>query len=501
VSALSRYVNRPVVAILAVGLLAGGVRFWHLSSPPDRIFDEVYYPKAGCILVGGTNAQCDVDSSDERYWRQNKWDVGSWTHPPLGKWMIGLGEKAFGFDPFGWRVSSAAVGTLTVMAVALIAYLLFGSALWAFVAGLLLAVDGLSFVLSRTGLLDSFVAFWVTVGLLFLLLDRRWIERRTPQERPEEEAVVDGADLPSVSPPIQAPSPFWRPWRFAAGVALGAAIATKWSGVVALVAAVLLTIAWETNRRRRGEAAAGRAFGRALARESFGIVVAFLLTPAIVYMATYLPWFNHFGWSLGAWWQNQVAIWDYHRDLQWFQSGKGGTTTPTHPWLSHAWTWLSMQRPVLFFARYPGDDTRWITTIGNPAIFWGALWTLPYTAFAWWRRRDWRASFILVAFAVQYLPWFFVSRPQFFFYMTPMVPFLVLAAVFTARDFADMRIEQRDPRTGAILERSTLHPYRPFVWGYVVLAIALFVFFFPVLTGLELSKTAWQLRVWLPGWT
>jgi dolichyl-phosphate-mannose-protein mannosyltransferase len=102
---------------------------------------------------------------------------------------------------------------------------------------------------------------------------------------------------------------------------------------------------------------------------------------------------------------------------------------------------------------------------------------------------------------VQYLPWFLVSRPQFFFYMAPMAPFLVLAAVFTARDFADMRIEQRDPGTGAVLERSTLHPYRPFVWGYVALAIALFVFFFPVLTGAELSKTAWQLRVWLPGWT
>ena len=85
------------MAILAVGLLAGGLRMCHLASPADRIFDEVYYPKAGCILVGGTDNECGVDSSEERYWRDDKWDVGSWTHPPLGKWMIGLGEKAFGY--------------------------------------------------------------------------------------------------------------------------------------------------------------------------------------------------------------------------------------------------------------------------------------------------------------------------------------------------------------------------------------------------------------------
>jgi dolichyl-phosphate-mannose-protein mannosyltransferase len=501
-----RLLNRPAVVILAVGLLAGGLRFWHLSSPADRIFDEVYYPKAGCILVGGTDAQCDVQSSAERYWRDKKWDVGSWTHPPLGKWMIGLGEKAFGFDSFGWRFSSATVGTLTVMAVALIAYLLFGSALWAAVAGLLMSVDGLSFVLSRTGLLDSFVAFWVTLGFLFLVLDRRWIDLRTPSERPAEESdegpapSPDEADAPPR--PWRPPSPIWRPWRFAAGIAFGAAISTKWSGALALIAAGLLTVMWETTRRRSGGVTLRAAIGRTVLRETFGLVLAFLLLPAAIYLVVYLPWFHHFGWSLAAWRHDQAAIWNYHKSLQWFDKDTAsGTMTPTHPWLSHAWTWLPMQRPVLFYARYPGDDVRWITALGNPAIFWGAFWTLPYTTYSWWRRRDWRAGLILVAFAVQYFPWFAVSRPQFLFYMTPMVPFLVLGAVYTARDFSDMVIEQRDPQTGAIVERSRLHPYRPFVWGYLAAAVALFVWFYPVLTGGLISRTAWHLRLWMRSWS
>jgi dolichyl-phosphate-mannose-protein mannosyltransferase len=498
---LASFLRRPAVMILAVGLLAGGLRFWHLSSPNERIFDEVYYPKAGCILVGGTNAECGVETSTERYWRENKWDVGSWTHPPLGKWMIGLGEKAFGYDPFGWRVSSALAGTLTAMMVALLALLLFGSPVWGAVAGLLMSVEGLSFVMSRTGLLDSFTALWITAGFLCLVLDRRWIARRSIP--PPEADPGDVAPPPMPPPsPLLAPSPFWRPWRMAAGLAFGASIATKWSGITALAAAGALALVWEVSRRRGDGVTTGEALGRALVRESLGLILAFLFVPAIVYVAVYLPWFHHFGWSAGDWWHNQREILDYHRNLQWFSAdAESGGVTPTHPWLSHAWWWLPMQRPVLFFARYPTDGTRWITTIGNPAIFWGAFWTLPYTAFAWWRRRDWRAAMILVAFAVQYLPWFPVDRPQFFFYMTPIVPFLVLAAVYTARDLSDLRIQQRDPRTGAVVGRSTLSPYRPFVWVYVVAAVALFVFFYPVLTGARLSKGAVQLRIWLPGWT
>ena len=91
--------NRPVWAILAVAAIAGALRFANLSSPPTRVFDEFYYSKSACILLGDSNRVCDVRSSDERFWRTNKWDVGSWVHPPLGKWEIALGVKAFGMDP------------------------------------------------------------------------------------------------------------------------------------------------------------------------------------------------------------------------------------------------------------------------------------------------------------------------------------------------------------------------------------------------------------------
>ena len=103
----------------------------------------------------------------------------------------------------------------------------------------MLAVENLNVVLSRSALLDIHLEFWVVVGFLFLLLDRRWIDRRTPPEpEPEPERVSVGA--PSDAPELElmgvvrarstVPFPLWRPWRFAAGIALGAAFSVKWSG-------------------------------------------------------------------------------------------------------------------------------------------------------------------------------------------------------------------------------------------------------------------------------
>jgi hypothetical protein len=50
-SALAK-LNRPVVAVLAVGLIAGVLRFSNLDYPQRRLFDEYYYPKSACIFLG-----------------------------------------------------------------------------------------------------------------------------------------------------------------------------------------------------------------------------------------------------------------------------------------------------------------------------------------------------------------------------------------------------------------------------------------------------------------
>lgn len=484
------------MAILVVTAIAAGVRLWGLSRPPDLVFDENYYAVAACIYVDGSDDTCRVDEPNERLFREQQWDVGSYVHPPLGKWTIALGIKAFGMDPFGWRVGSAVAGTLAVTAAAMLAQLLFGSVLWTFVAGLLLATEHLSVVLSRLALLDVHLELWVVTGFLFLVLDRRWIDRRTPR------------DLPDGSGPRRVPSPLWRPWRYAAGAALGAAFAVKWSGALAILAALVISIGWETTRRRRTTERRGAAFASALSRESFGLLLAFLVLPLVVYGAAFLPWLNHFGWDVGRLIDTHVGAAKFHLDLRSTALDPDtGTMTPTHYAYSRPWTWLLMTRPVRIATTDLAAAGRGILAIGNPVIFWGSLWALPYLVIAWIRKRDWVAGFLVLAVSVQYLPWLVVARPQFLFYVAPFIPFLVLGFTYLLRDLADARLIVRepdgrvavDPGTGSPAV-STSHPYRPIAVTLILASVALFVWFFPVLTWISISDARERLILWFPGW-
>jgi dolichyl-phosphate-mannose--protein O-mannosyl transferase len=444
--------NRPVVAVLAVGLIAGVLRFSNLDYPGRRMFDEYYYPKSACIFLGYSNERCDINSASERLWRDRVNDTGAWVHPPLGKWAIALGELSAGTDPFGWRVSSAIAGTATVMLLAIIVQLLFASPIWTFTGGLLLATESLNFVQSRIAMLDIFVTFWIVLGFVFLLLDRRWIERRMAEPPPDPVAADTAPD--TVEPGRNFPAPLWRPWRFASGVALGAGFATKWSALTAIVSVIALSFAWEVVRRKRS--GMRRPLWDAFASEGFGLVLAMLVVPAGVYVASYGGWFVHFGFHPSQWAELQSSIASYHADLR--KVDVNGE--PIHPYLSDAWSWLLLRRPVYYYGDLEGGVRKVIYAIGNPAIFWGSLVAIPYVAYRWWRARDWRAGYIVVAIAGLYLPWFFVDRPQFLFYATPLTPFLVLPCLYAIRDLSEMRVAGSRSR-----------PYLPVAVGFVAISV------------------------------
>lgn len=501
--------NRPVTAVLAVTALAAFVRFVHLGQPDELVFDEVYYPKAGCILIGWSDEVCMVDSGDEKHWRETKWDVGSWVHPPLGKWQIGLGIKAFGMDPFGWRFTSALAGTLVVTLTAITAQLLFRKPVWTYCAGLLLSLEHLNVVMSRTAILDVHLELWVVAGFLFLVLDRRWLERKasardgsTRDEEPGEQTLERA--------PVY--SPIWRPWRFAAGAAFGAATTVKWSGAMALFVGLVISYVWETVRRRHHapERSWWSAFGRAFASETLGLAIAFVIVPVVVYVAIWVPWIRHFDWDLKAWWDTQVGTFDYHFNggLEWTKEDpETGVQTPTHPYYARWWEWVLLIRPISFFVEDLGPDTRQILAIGNPAVFWGFVVALPYAALLWRRHRDWVAGFLVMTYLGLLLPWVAVSRPTFFFYALPLTPVMALTITYLLRAMSDSKIVVRDrsgdvavnPQTGEPAV-STAYPYRPFVWIYLAIAVGMFLWFWPVLTAGRISDIRWKTIVWFPRW-
>ena len=162
---------------LLVTALGTFLRFNRLSDPRAVVFDETYYVgDAYGILrhgveinhVKNANAMLASGRSTHILAPGGEFVV----HPPLGKVLIAGGEWLFGLTPFGWRFAVAVVGSLAILMTARIARRMTRSTLLGCVAGLLLALDGLEFVMSRTALLDIFVMFWVLAAFGCLLIDR-----------------------------------------------------------------------------------------------------------------------------------------------------------------------------------------------------------------------------------------------------------------------------------------------------------------------------------------
>jgi dolichyl-phosphate-mannose-protein mannosyltransferase len=493
---LVRFLSKPLVALAIVAAFAGFLRVYHLGRPGDRIFDEVYYSKDSCQYTGQYSIAGCGYNKDDRYWvvtaAHDRGEI-TWVHPQLGKWAIAAGILGAGNKPFGWRISSAAAGTAVAVMVAAIAWLLFGSVLWTYVAGILMATETLDFVQSRVSMLDIFEAFWIVLAILLLILDRRWIDRRTPESEPVPApsetalspgpgamAVDESQPVPAPAPPeVHVPSPLWRPWRYAAGFAFGCAVATKWSAIPLLIAIIALAFFWEVGRRRR--AGERHPLWRTFRMELLGVVLAFVVVPIAVYLISYTRYFVFQSWH--SWWSMQKASWDFHSGLKYIND----QGQHAHPYESKPWTWLPMFRPVSYYFQSPGTE---ILGMGHPLLFWGSILTIPAAAYSWLREKDWRAGLIVVAILAQYLPWFLgASRVEFLFYMTPVTPFLVLAAVYVLRDLSS--------RVGAGIAG---RPYAPVAVAYVFAYLAVFAFFYPILTGWHLSYQAWHARMWMQSW-
>jgi dolichyl-phosphate-mannose-protein mannosyltransferase len=446
---------KAAVVIGAVTLATGGLRFVHLGQPDRKVFDEVYYASDGCWYAGMAYRSCGLEADAER----------SWVHPPLGKHAIALGVVAFGNEPVGWRVAAAVAGAATVALAGILAYLLLGSALWGGVGGLLAGTEHLLLVQSRIAMLDIFLALFVVLGFVLLVLDRRRLDRRSSDGSGDRPARV---------------SQGWRPWLLLAGAAFGAAVAVKWSGVLALLGGILLAVGWAWSRQR--SIGSLRPVLSALREEGPSLWLGLVAVPLAAYSLSWLPWLAERGFDMAGWITHHRQILDYHLELDTVKENG----EPIHPYMSRAWSWFLLLRPVSYFWQGDPRCCAEILGLGHPLLFWGSLLTLPYLGLVWWTRRDWTAGAILVPVLVQFVPWLIVSRPLFLFYLTPVTPFLAVGMAFALRDLSAARLDRRITVSVVAV--------------IVAVFVGLFVFFWPVLTADRISREAWTARIWLDGW-
>ena len=479
------------LAPLVITALAAVLRLIGVAHPHELAFDETYYVKDAWSLwtlgyegTWGDGANQAFPTGEDLPLS----DQGAFiVHPPLGKWLIALGMAIGGPENSGgWRLATALFGTASVLLVYLIARRLSGSVVVATVAGTLLAIDGLSIVMSRIALLDGILTFFILLGVLFVLIDRQGtipvLERRDPD----------------------APDPFWgpvlwrRPWLVAAGLALGAACAVKWSGLYVLTGFGLYVVITDALARRRAGVVL---WPTAAAFRQGPVSFVLLVFPALaVYLVSWTGWLvTAGGYDRKSDANPLLALWKYHESMLGFHVG----LSRGHPYASPAWEWPLLLRPTAVWVDPSpsgcGTDhcIGVISAVPNPLIWYGGVAAAVYLIYrlvrSWITRQPVGPELTvpLVGLAVTYLPWLmFPERTIFQFYTVVMMPFLVLALAMTLRIIAGKREDPLYRRQSG--ERTVI-----IFLTFVVLVSA---FFLPLWTGMSVPYEFWLLHNWLPGW-
>lgn len=490
----------------AVVATAAATRLWNVAYPHTLVFDETFYVKDAWTLWN-LGYESSWPAEADTLFNAGQTDIyltnpSFVVHPPLGKWLIGLGMAAFGPDSStGWRIATALAGILAVVLVMLIARLLFRSTTLAVIAGLLMAIEGNAIVMSRVALLDNFVMLFALLGFTAVLLDRRWSAARLAAWMFEREKRGSSTDW--------GPALWWRPWLIAAGAMFGAAAAVKWNGLYFLAAFAIYTLVVDAVARRRAGIpfwASGTVF-----KQSPVTFVLMVPIAAAVYLASWIGWFvtdngyyRHWAedpgnaWTgalawvpldLQSFWHFEASVYDYHV----------GENRP-HGYQANPLTWLLLIRPTSMWyqATTLGENGcasancgASITGLANPIIWWAAVAAVGYLVYRLVRFREWRVGLVLAGVAAGYLPWLlYINRTVFQFYTIVFEPYLILALTLAIGLLLGTRRDPSWRRVSGI--RTTVI--------FLVIAAATSVFFWPLWTGQQLDYWFLAAHWWLPTW-
>jgi dolichyl-phosphate-mannose--protein O-mannosyl transferase len=419
------------IGVGAIALFALVLRLLNLGTPKGFIFDEVYYVDgARDYLAHGV----EVTGSEPEFV----------VHPPVGKWLIALGIKIFGDNEFGWRFMGALLGSVMVLLIALIAQRLFRNSFLTISASALLAMDGLALVHSRTALLDIYLSFFVLLATYFFVMR----------------------------------------WHWWAGVALGLAVATKWSGLyfLALFAAIALYRAFTHHT------------GRELIKPTLKTALQYALLPISIYLSSWSGWFlSNRGWARDHSANVITSFLHYHSQMLGFHTG----LVEKHSYQANPWSWIVMGRPTSFYYQSPkgcGADNcaQEVLALGTPFLWWlGAIAVAVVIGF--WansfvqKRYEPSLNIIIAGLTAGYLPWFFFQkRTVFSFYAIVFEPFLILAIIYCAY-------------LALIRFKNSRNTYI-FIVAFGAAIFINFIYFLPLFTADVITYDSWQARMWLPSW-
>ncbi len=504
------FTRSEIFITLIIVLLSFVIRVIRLDIPHDWSFDEVYHSLSA-------EAYALNDPRGYEWFNSSPKDLAwEWLHPPFGKLAMGLSIKLLakpyipesksapldGRTTFAWRFPGTIFAALTVGLLIIFGKKLFNKFWIGAVAGTLYALDGLSFVQSRTGMNDIYITFFtlLTFYCIYLLLS-------------------------------QNPKHVYRNLLWI-GLSAGLAASSKWSGFYAVGIACVLGLGFVL--KRRGILLLGWLFVVAgfvfyslknfslsfdllsknfiwfsLVAVSVGAIillisnknkllgvwtaVCLVVLPVVVYVSAY-----------GQWWLQKHTIeqfYQLHQQIWWYQT----RLKATHGYQSPALSWPILWRPVWFYVKYQdhfdaaGNKTLYIGniyTMGNPVVWWAGLIAILYgvwqAIFAIWNKIEEydqknvhlrQICILLIGYFGMFLPWAVSPRIMFLYHYLPSVPFLCLLLAYGL-----WKIRER----GGIGEIG--------VRIFLGLVVAVFIFYYPHWSALPLPQDWVKYYYWLPSW-
>jgi dolichyl-phosphate-mannose-protein mannosyltransferase len=418
-----------------------------IESPKGQNFDEFHYvPSAKQFLE----------------LRENQ----NWEHPPLGKQLMAIGIGLVGDRPMGWRMMSAIFGALTwigMMTLGLTVFRTTRAALW---VGLLVMVNHLLFVQARIGMLDTFMMAFLVWGLA------AWIEAFSGSSHLRERSRA----------------------LYLGGASWGFAIACKWAALIpwaswfVLLAVISLFLAWDMrfHRSPAHRLEQDSDFWESFRANTFSakeLALGMFLIPLTTYAVTFLPF-------LAIERSPAYTLWDLLLMQPKMWDGQLRVVTE-HPYQSTWWSWPWLLRPIWYAFEKSQEDpggVRGVLLIGNPWLMWSGMGALAFCVYAWIRDRSRQAFWALGLYAALYFQWIIIPRKvSFYYYYYPAGTMLALAAVYTLK-----RI--RLPRPWQRL------PHEALLWAYCAIAVLVFVYFYPVLSGMRIPAETFTRWTWFRSW-
>ena len=372
-------IARNAVVAVILFLFAHLALLVGLTTPDKFYFDEVHYVPAARQMLEPVMPTPMLNPM----------------HPPLAKQLIALSILTFGDVPLGWRYPAALFGALAIVAMYFCGLALFRAQGPAVASALLAFFNQMLFVQSRIAMLDIFALAFGLFGIAAFMHGFR-------QPRPQR-------------------------WFAAAGLACGLSSACKWSGLFTLATCIVIVALIRLMQNWRTQFADGNAgdWYRPELWPDFKLlhfVLCFVVIPAVVYFATFVP---VFGWSVPDILEAQQRIF----------SDNATSAIAGHTYMSSWPSWPFLVRPVWYLFDKVGDDRiEAVVLLGNPLILWPALLALAITLRDWivTRRAD---VFLILAFYVgPYLAW--AAQPRqlaFLYYYLPSATIASLALVYALR--------------------------------------------------------------------